>query len=517
MNKFKFTKQGFTFLEVLTVVIIIGLMISLAVVATGVIKERSRDAERVANVKIIQGALELYRNDNGMYPPALEFGSSLISPDGNKTYAVKLPNNPNPRNDGDCADSEFIYTLDSPVSYHLTYCLSGPASGFQGGNAVATPGETNQPMGCLASCSGKCAGETDGCGNACPACSWRTAASLTETPAWCYNSLSMDRNGNIYVLFTDNAQSEKLTLKRYVSGAWRTVGNAGFTNGQSWEPSLAFDSSNQPYVAFNDHSAGTKPTVMRFNGLEWSNVGTPGISTGEAAEIDMALTSENKPIVVFQDDAASDFGTAMIYENEGWTPVGGAAGFTGEAAQGFDIVIGSGNVPYVAYQQKNSPFKIKVVKFASGTWQAVGGNDPTPGSANNASLGFNSQGQLYLAFSDVNSSSKASVVKLSANTWVNEGPADFSTSGSYSMKLDFNSVDAPYVAYMDNVFDKKLTVKKYNSSGNTWDNVGVSQFSNQMSTFYPYTGFLLDNNNEAYVSYCDSAATDVALMKFSAQ
>ena len=61
-------KKGFTLIELLVVIAIIGLLSTLAVVALNSARQKARDAKRVADVKQIQTALELYFNSSSGYP-----------------------------------------------------------------------------------------------------------------------------------------------------------------------------------------------------------------------------------------------------------------------------------------------------------------------------------------------------------------------------------------------------------------------------------------------------------------
>ena len=61
-------KLAFTLIELLVVIAIIGVLSTLSIVALGNARTKSRDARRVADVKQIATALELYYNDNGNYP-----------------------------------------------------------------------------------------------------------------------------------------------------------------------------------------------------------------------------------------------------------------------------------------------------------------------------------------------------------------------------------------------------------------------------------------------------------------
>jgi len=129
-------KQGFTLIELLVVVAIIGLLATLSIVALNSSRARARDARRVADVKQIQTALELYYNDLGSYPAEID---SEITASTTK-YMSKVPTAPTPA-DGDCDAAENTYTYDTTGSntYTLTYCLGHETGGIVAGIATATP------------------------------------------------------------------------------------------------------------------------------------------------------------------------------------------------------------------------------------------------------------------------------------------------------------------------------------------------------------------------------------------
>ena len=69
-NKIGFTRQqrGFTLIELLVVIAILGILATLVIIATGESRARGRDGRRMADVKVMHDALELYVEDNIIAP-----------------------------------------------------------------------------------------------------------------------------------------------------------------------------------------------------------------------------------------------------------------------------------------------------------------------------------------------------------------------------------------------------------------------------------------------------------------
>jgi len=133
-------QSGFTLIELLVVIAIIGLLSTLSVLALNSARARSRDAKRVADIKQVQTALEMYFNDNNAYPSSLTFGSPLAT--SSVTYMAQLPNAPVPFDGSGCTavTNNYAYSQSaSGASYSLTYCLGSNTGDVTAGLHTATP------------------------------------------------------------------------------------------------------------------------------------------------------------------------------------------------------------------------------------------------------------------------------------------------------------------------------------------------------------------------------------------
>ena len=74
--------KGFTFIEMLIVVAIIGILASIILVGLSGFRNRGRDTRRIADLREVQNGLELYYTKNGTYPPQNDWvtlSNNLIS------------------------------------------------------------------------------------------------------------------------------------------------------------------------------------------------------------------------------------------------------------------------------------------------------------------------------------------------------------------------------------------------------------------------------------------------------
>lgn len=131
-------QKGFTLVELLIVIAIIGLLASVVMVSLDNAKQRSRDATRVQDIRGVISALELYFNKNNGYPQQASAGAvpSALSTDGDVNRIPVAPVPP----DGTCTETQNTYTYisNSPTAYSLTFCLGNQTGSYSAGPHTAT-------------------------------------------------------------------------------------------------------------------------------------------------------------------------------------------------------------------------------------------------------------------------------------------------------------------------------------------------------------------------------------------
>ncbi|MFA5420614.1 MAG: FISUMP domain-containing protein [Patescibacteria group bacterium] len=136
-------KKAFTLIELLVVIGILGLLTTIAVVALSQARSSARDVRRVADMKQVQTALELFMNENGRYPTEEEWSSgSIFSSLTNTNFMYIIPSAPVPA-DGTCDENEnaYLYIPSANLnSYEISFCTGKQVSGILPGTMCMTPG-----------------------------------------------------------------------------------------------------------------------------------------------------------------------------------------------------------------------------------------------------------------------------------------------------------------------------------------------------------------------------------------
>lgn len=100
---------GFTLIELLVVIAIIGILATIVMVSLNTVRAKARDTQRVATVRQIQLALQMYYDANGSYPENFDTDWSALVP----TYMGVKPADPG------SAGGNYQYCISSTKGYHL--------------------------------------------------------------------------------------------------------------------------------------------------------------------------------------------------------------------------------------------------------------------------------------------------------------------------------------------------------------------------------------------------------------
>jgi prepilin-type N-terminal cleavage/methylation domain-containing protein len=133
-------QTGFTIVELLIVIVVIGILAAITIVAYNGIQTRARTAEKVSDLSAVMTQLEMFYGDKGYYPRIDRLSPSNIDTTRttlfqNVGYGMFIaPGSTQPK-------SSFIGYVGGMTPDQYTY-KSWTASGTQCDNATTTPDES---------------------------------------------------------------------------------------------------------------------------------------------------------------------------------------------------------------------------------------------------------------------------------------------------------------------------------------------------------------------------------------
>jgi prepilin-type N-terminal cleavage/methylation domain-containing protein len=143
MISLKKNSRGFTIVELLIVIVVIGILAALVITTYNGIQEKARDTKRKTDVNALQGQAEAYQAQNGKYPSVSQYNDSTFRSANMKGLDPAAMQDPKwASNNANCTTSGAAVLQGSAT----------PASGCYGYAAT--------PSGCDNGSNGDCTGYT---------------------------------------------------------------------------------------------------------------------------------------------------------------------------------------------------------------------------------------------------------------------------------------------------------------------------------------------------------------------
>jgi len=378
--------------------------------------------------------------------------------------------------------------------------------------------------------------------------SWSAAGDENNISATAVNSskLIIGSDDTPYIVFSASSDTNRISVKKLVSGQWQYVGNAGFSNQHMATVTMAIAADGTLYAAGQDTYNKSLAMVSVFKNGTWTDISNGGLSLGQASTMEITVGPDLVPWLIFSDGGNAGKATLLKYNGTAWINSGilsaGATGYTSIAVSNANVVytcytdatlndkvmvkslvngqfseVASGGISndatpivllqtsasgteFVAFNDAFYNNKLSVKQFTGNAWNYTGPPGISRGNAKSIDLTVAPDGTPYVIFAD-STTSKGVVTKYTNGTWQQVGGVVTTGGGIGTPKIVVASNGTPFVAYQDYGYSGQITVQSY--TGGQWNVVGVQTFSPGSASGIQ---LVIDPNNVPYVAYMDATS-----------
>ena len=328
-------------------------------------------------------------------------------------------------------------------------------------------------------------------------------AGENQTSNSCATYISMKIfNGIIYVAYSDEQQSDKVSVIKCEDNRWTYVGEPGISKGPASEVKIDIYNSN-PCVLYSDINSDFKTTVMHFDGTKWNNLGGAEFSEPKASYLSLCVSGDSVYTAYTNWLLGSQPQIMRYSPSGGWTAFNDRG--LPKSAVDFNNIVSDGDTLYFLTRD-NYTAGFLLYKYINSEWIELT-DGPSHKRCEMLDLKiYNSMPYVLYVNSD---SGLLYLTKYENNEWVKVGRGAVSDGRVMFNGLAFSENGTPYVVYIDAAHGNRIIVMNYINE--EWASVGEKGISPGMAG---YTCIYCDNN-EPYIAFRDvTAGEKLKVMKF---
>ncbi|MEJ6979468.1 T9SS type A sorting domain-containing protein [Pedobacter sp. P351] len=251
-----------------------------------------------------------------------------------------------------------------------------------------------------------------------------------------HTNIFSDNNGKVYVIYADMTASGKMAVKTYdvINNTWIALGGlehistgsvvwSGHANFDRPNPYwMAFDKNNNPYVVHTEQSETNKPYVKRFINNSWETLGGTSVSAERAAGLSLAIDQTTDNVYVgyvniLGTGTTNSNGslTLGIYNGSAWTTKAPSTVLT---ARHSTMELDGNNNPVFAFTNTGGSNRANIIRYdrTAETWGTPFTLSTTTQGVGTMKMARSQRGDIYIGFMD-NITPKVFKLMSGATTW----------------------------------------------------------------------------------------------------